>query len=410
MTIHVPGSAEPSVSVVMPVYGARAEVERSLRALAEHTEAAFEAIVVDNASPDGTTAWLRDEVAGAVLVLNEQNRGFGAACNQGAGLARAPTVVFLNSDAFVQPGWLEPLVATLALPGAAGVSARLLHPDGRLQEAGALIGRSGVGVAYGNTHDPHRFAFRFRRTVDYASGACLAVRRDAFLAHGGFDPAFGLAYCEDVDLSLRLRRAGWSTYYEPRATAVHLQGASSASERARSLRDANTAILRERYGALLAARPPLDDLLRYPHRTLASRDACTPDRLLVLAGALPDPSSPVGRFVGELADARPDARIAVLTVEPPAAGVDAWGARGVEVAEDADHVRFWLRDRVGHFGAVIAPDEGAEAALGALVRRTQPQAEWVARDRMSAGRGLLPELGWAPPPRDPAPGEPDLSG
>lgn len=406
--IAFPHYPDPAATIVMPVYGARADVELSLRALLANTTVPHDVVIVDNASPDGATEWLQNNVTGVDLVCNPANMGFGAACNQGAHRASADVVVFLNSDAFVEPGWLEPLIETVGLPGAAAASARLHHPDGRLQEAGALIGPDGIGVAYGNTYPADRFQFRFRRTVDYASGTVLAVRRRVFLEHGGFDPAFGLAYCEDVDLSMRFRAAGWSTYYEPRAVAVHVQGASSPPDHIRALLERNTAILRERWHDVLSIRPPLTDLRQYPHRTLESRDACAPDRLLVLCDTLPSATGTdgrTGRFLMELATARPDARIAVCTPTPVAAGssVDRWCELGVEIGEDPDGMEIWLRDRMGGFGAVIAADPHAATILGPRTRMTQPQAEWLAPERMAEGVELLAAMGWAPAPQDPSP-------
>jgi len=349
---------------------------------------------------------LREQVSGAQLVMNRENLGFGTACNQGARLATADSIVFLNSDAFVEPGWLSPMLETLSLPAAGAVSAQQRHPDGRLLEAGALLDPEGFGVAYGNTHPTERYRFRFRRTVDYASGAVLAVRRRVFMEHGGFDPVFGLAYCEDADLSLRLRASGWSSYYEPRAVATHLQGTSSPPEHIRVLLEQNTAILRERWHRVLAARPRLSDLMRYPHRTIESRDACAPDRLLMLCDVLPDPDSPAGQFLTDVATARPDARLAVCTPEPvpDGPGVDRWCRLGVEIADDPDGPHIWLRDHMGSFGSIVPVDSAASEALGPRTRMTQPQAEWLDPELMTQGRALLPRLGWAPPARDPAPG------
>src|SRR4051794_17653932 len=103
------------LSIVMVSYGALEWAERALAAVAAHTPVEHEVIVVDNASSDGTPERLRD--ANVRLIENDSNRGFGPASNQGAKAARAPTLVFLNTDALVEPGWYAPLERALAMPG-----------------------------------------------------------------------------------------------------------------------------------------------------------------------------------------------------------------------------------------------------------------------------------------------------
>jgi glycosyltransferase involved in cell wall biosynthesis len=112
VTITIPSSNEPLVSVVMVLYGGWTIARRAILTLADNTDRTFELVLVENGSPDDTAARAEKEVVGARLIVNETNRGFGVASNQGAKQARAPYLCFLNSDAFVQPGWLEPLLET----------------------------------------------------------------------------------------------------------------------------------------------------------------------------------------------------------------------------------------------------------------------------------------------------------
>ena len=133
----LPTSAHPRASIVIPVHGAFAHTLACLRALAAHPPVApFEVIVVDDASPDDSRARLR-QVAGIRLHARDRNGGFIAACNDGAALAAGEVLVFLNNDTIPQAGWLDALLATFdEHPGAGLVGAKLVYPDGRLQEAG----------------------------------------------------------------------------------------------------------------------------------------------------------------------------------------------------------------------------------------------------------------------------------
>ena len=206
------------LSIVMVSHGALEWTERALAAVAAHTPVEHEVIVVDNASSDGTPERLRD--ATVRLIENDTNRGFGPASNQGAAAASAPVLVFLNTDALVDAGWYAPLERALETPGVAAAVPLVLELDGRIQCAGALLGRDGTVIEHGNGEDPADVAYRFPRAVDFGPGACLAVRADAF---PGFDDNYAPAYYEDADLCLAL---DGRTLYVPDATVRHAKKAS----------------------------------------------------------------------------------------------------------------------------------------------------------------------------------------
>ena len=111
--LRFPTVDDPLVSIVMVTYGNWPLVRRSLEALLERTDPVYELIVVDGASPDDTAQRLSEEVEGASLVLSKENLGFGGGSNLGAEQAKGRYVCFLNSDALVEPGWLDPLVEML---------------------------------------------------------------------------------------------------------------------------------------------------------------------------------------------------------------------------------------------------------------------------------------------------------
>src|SRR5439155_9751401 len=275
--------------VVMVTYGAWPWARRSLEALVTHIEVPFEVIVVDNASPDGTADRLRENVRGATVIRNPTNVGFGAGSNLGALHARGAYLCLLNSDAMVLPGWLDPLLEALAPADVAAAVPCLLELDGAVQEAGSILGSDGATLAYGRGCRPQDPAVRFPRRIDYGSAACMVVKRHEFAAVGGFHPAFGVGYCEDVDLCLELASRGRWTVFGPLSRVVHVGAASSDHVRAGRQMERNRVILRARWGEELASRPPLEDLEAYPHRLVAARDAGARDRILVLsAGGDPE--------------------------------------------------------------------------------------------------------------------------
>jgi GT2 family glycosyltransferase/glycosyltransferase involved in cell wall biosynthesis len=235
--LFVARSARPTVSIVIPTYGKAALTLRCLGAIAAAPPAAsIEVIVVDDCSSDPKLGRLR-RVRGLRLVSTPTNQGFIGAANHGASLARGEMVLFLNNDAFVRPGAIDALVDTLRTRQDAGAAgAKLLFPDGRLQEAGCIVWQDGGGSNYGRGDDPGRPEYNYVRPADYCSAAALIVRRDLFAALGGFDPHFAPAYYEDTDLAFRLRAQGHLTLYQPLAEVVHLEGASHGTDPARGIK------------------------------------------------------------------------------------------------------------------------------------------------------------------------------
>ncbi len=225
------------VDVVVVSYNARAALLaccRSVRALP-----GARLIVVDNASTDGSADAVAALGADVTVLRRAHNEGFGAAANRGVAAGDAAEVLLLNSDATIDAAALEALRAALAHdPAAAAAGPRLRDANGRLELS---IGRRLTPcneaafklLEAGRRRCPPLERWLERRygrprAVASLSAACLLVRRAAFTGVGGFDERFFL-YAEDVDLCLRLRRAGWRLLYVPEAEVRHLRGVSARS-------------------------------------------------------------------------------------------------------------------------------------------------------------------------------------
>ena len=171
------------------------------------------------------------------MLRNAENLGFVGSCNAGAALARGEFVLFLNNDTVVTAGWLEALVRVFdEVPDAGLVGARLVYPDGRLQEAGGIIFNDGTGWNYGRFEDPDDTRFAFRREVDYCSGAAILLRRSLFEQLGRFDSRYAPAYYEDTDLAFAVRAAGLKVIYEPCARVVHFEGVTAGTDTASGMK------------------------------------------------------------------------------------------------------------------------------------------------------------------------------
>ncbi|MFH1842566.1 MAG: glycosyltransferase [bacterium] len=230
-----PTASTPRVSIIIPVYDKLDLTRQCLQALADHTSAdQHEIIVVDNGSGDGSREFLRAEAAAGrlVAIINDKNRGFATACNQGAARAHGEYLLFLNNDTVVQDGWLEPLVALLDDdPQVAAAGSKLLFPDGTIQHAGVIIADDRkLPDPLVARHIYYREAADLpeanqRRTYQALTAACLLIRRELFTKVNGFDESYRNGY-EDIDLCFRLQQDGWRLVYEPTSVVIHHESQS----------------------------------------------------------------------------------------------------------------------------------------------------------------------------------------
>jgi GT2 family glycosyltransferase len=379
--LSLPRVEEPSVSVVMVLYGGWELALRAIEALEANTEPVYELVLVDNASPDDSLEQVERRVSGATIVRNERNLGFGGASNQGAQLARGEFVCLLNSDALVQPGWLEPLLETLAEPGAGAAVPMLLNEDGSVQEAGSVIDSLGFAHTVGGNGAASDFRYRFRREVDFASAACMLLRRDLFQELGGFDEIYSPGYFEDVDLCFRLQERGLRTIYEPGARVVHIRHGSGTPENARKLMERHRKVFVTRWGGRLVRRPRLIEVVQEPRQLLAARDAEALDRILVIDDRVPftdrgsgDPR--MARLLSELAALWPSARITFLAESGREAEryAEPLLRQGIEVVCPPVDWSTWFEERRFHYGTVIVSRQQNVARFGGHLQLSQPQA------------------------------------
>ena len=343
--------AAPSVSVVITSYGAVPHTLRCLAALAsEAATVAMEVILRDDASADPDLAAL-ERVRGLRLLRAPSREGYLRNANAACMAARGEYLLLLNNDTMLRPGAVAAMLATFrAFPRVGAVAAKLIFPDGRLQEAGGIVWRDGSGWNWGRDADPAAPCFNYAREVDYGSAAALMLRRDVFARLGGFDPRYAPAYFEDTDLAFRLRAAGLRVIYQSRAEVVHVEGASHGGGEAGAAKDAlmaaNRAIFVARWGATLAA----DHYANGQHVPRAREHARHRRLVLVIDHYVPQPDRDAGSCN-------------ILNY------IDA-------MLEDGAVVKFWPHNRAyspGHTEAL--QDRGVEVFHGG---RADAFAEWIA--------------------------------
>ena len=293
-SIVIPQAEQPEVSIIVPAYGKVPFTLRCLRSIAEAMpEVALEVIVAEDASGDPDIARLR-EVRGIRLIENPENLGFLRSCNAAANIAQGRFLLFLNNDTEILRGAVEAMVRTFVEhPDAGLVGARLVYPDGRLQEAGGIVWNDGSAWNYGRFDDPRKPEYNYLREVDYCSGAAILVPRALFTELGGFDPAFSPAYYEDTDLAFRMRRHGRKVLYQPAALVVHHEGISHGTDLSsggKAYQVRNRAVFLRRWGQQLRRD-------HFPNGThvLRARDrARNRPILLVVDHYVPEPDRDAG--------------------------------------------------------------------------------------------------------------------
>jgi N-acetylglucosaminyl-diphospho-decaprenol L-rhamnosyltransferase len=210
-----------AIAVVVVCHDSEAGIGATLEALVTQLRADDELVVVDNASLDRTLAVAAAASPDAHILEAGANVGFAAACQLGARKTQAPLLLFLNPDAVPAPGCVEALRACgLEQPAWGAWQALVTLEDGRhVNTSGNLVHWLGFGWAAG-LGEPVEAAGASPREVGFASGAAMVVRRRAWDAAGGFDERYFM-YGEDLDLSLRLRLAGWGVGVVPAARVSH---------------------------------------------------------------------------------------------------------------------------------------------------------------------------------------------
>jgi len=286
----LPSSSQPKISILIVAYNQAELTFRCLQSLIENAPHQTEVIIVDNGSYDETQDLL-NQVEGAHVIRNEENLHFIGGANQAAKEARGEYILFLNNDTQILPGSIQSAINTIENAADVGaVGAKLILPDGSLQEAGGIIWNDGSCIAYGRGDNPFASQYMFMRDVDYSSAAFLLTKRKTFFDLGGFDESYKPAYYEDADYCLKLWEKGMRVVYDPNAAVIHYEfGSSVIKENAIQLQITNRKIFVSHHTQKLSDQPdpkianfleartheqPLKKVLfiddRVPHPTIGS--------------------------------------------------------------------------------------------------------------------------------------------
>ena len=250
------------VTVAIPTLAADSRLRDCVDSLSRQSFRAFEVVVVDNS---GTCAAERCGLPGVRIIPNARNVGFGAAINQAMRASSAPYLATLNDDAVAHPGWLESLVRAIERRPGLGMCASQVrfYGEPRLDSAAMLVAPDASSKQRGHGKPPEDFPVE-EETL-FPSGSAALYRRAMLEEVGGFDDAFFL-YCEDTDLGLRARWAGWKCLYVPQAVVEHhySHSAGGASPlKAYYVERNRLFVLVKNFPARMLIRAPFASLARY---------------------------------------------------------------------------------------------------------------------------------------------------
>ena len=286
-------TSDGDVVIIIPVYNNWSMTATCLRSLMMTTnETSYRIVVVDDGSTDETPHRLA-EISGITNLCLAENVGFLRAVHAGFAAVSEPWVILLNNDTVVTDGWLDALVDMARADDTIGVvGAKLLFPDGVLQEAGSLIFNTGAGVNYGKGDRADRSWYEFPREVDYCSGAGILIRHSVWQSTGGFDLEFAPAYYEETDFAFAVRRAGYRVMYQPKSRIYHFEGATygtDESPKKRALMKTNRKRLVTKWAAELE-----DHLEPAPHHQAGQAWRSPRGRILVVDSNVPETDKDAG--------------------------------------------------------------------------------------------------------------------
>lgn len=208
-------------------------LKRFLGRVVENTEGA-DVIIVDNASTDGSIEWISEYFPSIRVIEFEKNYGYAEGYNRAISiLEEYDNIILLNSDAAPKKGWIKPLEESLSQSNVVAVQPKILsESDPRKFEyagaAGGYLDCNGYPFCRGrifNTIEEDNGQYDTADEIFWASGAAIAVKRDAYLKVGGMDSLF-FAHMEEIDLCWRLKLEGGKIVYQPKSVIYHLGGGS----------------------------------------------------------------------------------------------------------------------------------------------------------------------------------------
>jgi GT2 family glycosyltransferase len=228
-------------AVVILNWNGKKFLEQFLPAVVQHSPSWAEVVVADNASADDSVAFVQQHFPSVRIIRNQVNGGFAKGYNDALKLVEAEYFVLLNSDVEVTANWLQPVIAMMdqgATIAACQPKIRAFNDREKFEYAGAaggFIDKWGFPFCRGRIFDSYETdsgQYDDSCEVFWATGACLFVRRTAWIEAEGLDEDF-FAHMEEIDLCWRLRNRGWKVMYCGDSMVFHVGGGTLSKQSAR---------------------------------------------------------------------------------------------------------------------------------------------------------------------------------
>ena len=209
----------------------------TLESLSHTTYTNYDCIVVDNGSEDGSGMALKQAFPNCILIQSDINKGFTGGNNLGMEYALEKGyeyILLLNNDVAVEPNFLEPLIARLDQDSAIGAVQPLIyfhHDQNLIWNAGSRY-LSWIGLPLTLMYyrkDPHHLQIKQEKKIDWITGCAFMIRASVLRKTGNLKEKYFI-YFEDVDLSFRIKKAGYTLSYVPSAVIYHIAGMSHKSK------------------------------------------------------------------------------------------------------------------------------------------------------------------------------------
>ena len=224
----------PIVSIIIPHWNGIDVLSECIDSLKGSTFDSFEIIVSDNASSDGSQAWIVENHPDVILLENDNNYGYAGGCNRGVNVAKGEFILFLNNDTIQNPNWLDPLIDRMkGDESIAAIQPKILNYYDRkiFDYAGGSGGHLDLfcfpfarGRVFLNQEE-YLGQYDNAKRCFWASGTAMIVRKDLFKAAGKFDETF-FAHMEEIDLCWRFQAMGYEVWAEPRSVVYHKNAVS----------------------------------------------------------------------------------------------------------------------------------------------------------------------------------------
>lgn len=243
----------PLVSIIIVNRNGASHLSRLLKVIDETIHLNYEIIIVDNHSHDNSMQLIESYKNLPITVIrNKNNETFSYANNQGVGIAKGEYLLFLNNDIKPLDGWLNYLLETmLSSENVGAVGSKLIYPDCDTskinKEKSYTIQHSGIFFKEGdgyikpfNRDNAEEYESLLNKTEEEeiiaVTAACMLVKKSTYLEVGGFDNNYVYGY-EDVDLCLKLHKAGYKNIYNPKSVLYHYEFGTQEKNNNNEVRD-----------------------------------------------------------------------------------------------------------------------------------------------------------------------------